>query len=194
MCTRSEINQLPATSAFTHGAMWCLRLSLVVSKKKIETGRDRRTEERTTYTLHFFSIYRDVDDDNSDLREKREKPPTCKAFASDSVVFFSEKGRKESKEEGNDRQLCDNKRRREEKRKEKKKINKSVFDHSSIYDTIKSGIRLNYFQLILGKSFQNLRRRRILCIHPSIIHSIGYWCIYRSDSPMGVSITFTDSK
>ncbi len=75
MCTRSEINQLPATSAFKRGAMWCLRLSLVVSKKKkIETGRDRRTEERTTYTLHFFSIYRDVDDDNnSDLRERERR-------------------------------------------------------------------------------------------------------------------------
>jgi hypothetical protein len=36
----------------------------------------------------------------------REKPPTCKAFASDSVVFFSEKGKKRiKKEEGNDRQL-----------------------------------------------------------------------------------------
>jgi hypothetical protein len=50
-------------------------------------------------------------------REKREKPPTCKAFASDSVVFFSEMGRKESKKEGNDRQLCDNKRRKEKKKK-----------------------------------------------------------------------------
>jgi hypothetical protein len=37
-------------------------------------------------------------------------------------------------------------------KKKKKKI--SVFDLSSIYDTINSGISLNYFQLILGKEFQ----------------------------------------
>ena len=148
MRTRAEINQLPTTftHTHTHGAMWCLRLSpclpVVSKKKKVfrDTEKEDRDGQRSTDRRADdirSTSFQSIETSTTTTTAIWEKPPTCKAFASDSVVFFSEKGKKRiKKEEGNDRQLWG-------QQKEEKEKYKRLWPFFPF--TINFGIHLNYF-------------------------------------------------